>query len=166
MKCVFLSGCLTVVFSVFVAGQAIVEHSAATAAGSAAAAGGSKGVSKSVGGVFGSLSKTLEKTGEPASANAEGKPARVDGSPSAAGAAYKPKTIEPGEIAVGTARSDLLNKFGEPFMRTSRVEGLQFVESFYYKGTQDIVVVTLREGKVTAVSPPAEEQDSDKTAAL
>jgi hypothetical protein len=153
-KPLLLSAALAV--SVNAGAQTVVEHSLATGAMGTAAAGGSKGASKAIGGVFGNLSKTLDKAGsadagEPASATSEtivtSKPAsRRDG------AAQKPG--DPSKIRVGMTRATVIQTVGKPMMKTSRVEGTTFVETLYYQGPDDVVVVTLREGKVAEVVPP------------
>ncbi len=51
-------------------------------------------------------------------------------------------------------RATVIQTVGKPMMKTSRVEGTTFVETLYYQGPDDVVVVTLREGKVAEVVPP------------
>lgn len=148
-------------------GQAIVEHTTATAAGTAGAAAGGQGVSKSIGGILGNLGKTLEKVKNPdASQESAGPtqmvtptaPARntVETAREAGAPAETPvrKPVRPEFIKIGMARTELVKRVGSPFMKTSRVDGADFFETYYFNAEEDIVVVTLREGRVTDISPP------------
>ncbi len=150
-------------------GQAVVEHTTATAAGTAGAAAGGQGVSKSIGGILGNLSKTLEKVKNsdapqetagptqivaptaPARGNVE--TAREAGAPTPAEPAVR-KPVRPEFIKIGMARTELVKRVGSPFMKTSRVDSADFFETYYFNAEEDIVVVTLREGRVTDISPP------------
>jgi hypothetical protein len=165
-------------FSISSPGQTVVEYSTATAAGSTGAAAGGKGVSKSIEGVFGGLDKTLDKLKKsespksssgpssiiyPSSSSAEATPSvESSAGESPAAATETAKLIRPEKVSIGMARSDLVTKFGKPFMKATRVEGPHYVETYYYKGAEDIVVVTLREGKVTHVSPPPSPEEPKK----
>lgn len=171
-----LSGGL-LLFSISSPGQTVVEYSTATAAGSTGAAAGGKGVSKSIGGVFGSLDKTLDKLKKsespksssgpstiiyPSSSSAEAPASAESATGKSPAATETAKLIRPEKVSIGMARSDLVTKFGKPFMKATRVEGPHYVETYYYQGDVDIVVVTLREGKVTHVSPPPSPEEPKK----
>lgn len=161
-----LPAAVSAVFVASACGQAVVEHSIGTAASGAAAA-GSAGASKSIGGVFRSLEQTLDKTGQsPAgkdAAPAETRSQSVSVRPSALPPAhnFRHEDLSPDQIELGTERVTLLQAFGRPFMRTARLEGSTFLEMFYYRGDGDLVVVTLREGRVSSVFPPPETPDPD-----
>lgn len=146
------------------AAQTVVEHSLTTGAMGTAAAGGAKGASKSIGNVFGNVSKTLDKAAgsgaaatsaataaEPASSTSE---TIITSKPPSSRDSAPQKPGDPSKIRVGMARVTLVETAGKPMMKTSRVEGTSFVETYYYQGLDDVVVVTLREGKVTDIVPP------------
>jgi hypothetical protein len=158
-RLILFSGFL-VLFTVLTLGQTVVEHSLATAAAGTATAGGAKGVSKSIGSVFGKLSKTLEKVDKSEPAKAKSTQTWVaPRSSSATTAPPSTKPVQPGMIEIGMERSALVSKFGKPLIKAGRLVGPQFVETYYYTGSADMVVVTLREGKVTAVSPPPDSEE-------
>ena len=149
-------GCWLAVCAVAACGQSVVEHSLATAAGTAGAAAG-KGAGKSIGGVFDKLGKTLEQAGKPGAQTAASSPKPgatvIDAVP-----VVKPKPAgefpDPKGITMGLAREELLRKFGEPSIKTIHTQGPQVVETYWYAPAKsDAVVVTLRDGKVTAVTP-------------
>lgn len=145
--------------------QTVVEHSVGSAAASSAAAGATKGVSKSVGDVFQSLTEVLGEAKDSGSKDATStKVESVTRRPAAGMERPRVRIVQPGQIEVGMARSSLLREFGKPFMKTSQVDGPQLLETYYYRGPDDMVVVTLREGKVTAVSPPPAPEESETTA--
>lgn len=149
------------------AAQTVVEHSLTTGAMGTAAAGGAKGASKSIGSVFGNVSKTLDKAAgsgaaatsaataaEPASSTSSTSETIITSKPPSPRDSAPQKPADPFKIRVGMARVTLVETAGKPMMKTSRVEGTSFVETYYYQGLDDVVVVTLREGKVTDVVPP------------
>jgi hypothetical protein len=153
--------------------QNIVEYS--TGAARAGAAAGGSGAGKAVGGVFRSLNKTLEqsKTGETA------EPPRSSGEPKAgaaviavvsappkAAASAAPRSVKPEDVPVGMERPSLLEKFGAPLVKTAKMEGAAYLEIFFYRHpSEDMTVVTLRDGKVSSVHPPAAPAEGEKTAA-
>ena len=168
-------------FSISARSQAVVENTLITGAASTGAASAGQGISKSIGGILGNLDKALEqlKSGEPGKAAGEqsqvvSKPSSPASAPSTIAAVEaKPSLPEPlkavpigaDQIKVGMSRLDLVAKVGKPFMKTSRVDGPQYVETYYYKGLDDMVVATLREGKVTSVSPPPVPEAPQKSVA-
>jgi len=151
--------------------QNIVEYS--TGAARAGATAGASSAGKAVGGVFGSLSKTLEKTqasesSEPARSSTvreSGQPSvtEVTSSPKAA-APVRLKPLKPEEVQIGMLRADLIQQFGRPLMKTSKMAGATYQEVFYYQHPEeDMTVVILREGKVATVNPPANPETSPKS---
>ena len=155
-KALSAAGCWLVVCAVAVCAQPVVEHSLATAAGTAGAAAG-KGVGKSMGGVFDTLGKTLEKAGTSGAETATSRSKPVT-TASAAVPATKPKPArefpDPKGITVGLEREELIRKFGEPSMKTTDTQEAQLVETCWYTAAKSgAVVVTLRDGKVTEVTP-------------
>jgi hypothetical protein len=168
-------------FSISARSQAVVENAIVTGAASTGAASAGQGISKSIGGILGNLDKALEqlKGGEPGKTAGErsqvvSKPASPASAPSTVVAVEaQPSPPEPlkaapvgaDQIKVGMSRLDLVGKVGKPFMKTSRVDGPQYVETYYYKGLDDMVVATLREGRVTSVSPPPGAEAPQKSAA-
>jgi hypothetical protein len=129
--------------------QTVVEHSVTTGAGAAGAA-GAKGVSRSIGKVFDSLDKTLGKVEK-----SDPVPPSSSVATSISSAGHE---VQSGRMKIGTQRAALIEGLGQPFMKTSRVDGLHLIETYYYKGPDDVTTVTLREGKVTSISSPAGEQ--------
>jgi hypothetical protein len=155
-KPVRAAGSWLVVCALAVCGQSVVEHSLATAAGAAGAAAG-KGAGKSIGGVFDKLAKTLDSAAKPASQTAtrNSKPVTTatDIVPAKEPAAAR-EFPDPQGITVGLEREELIRKFGEPSMKTTDVRDAQLVETCWYTPAKfGAVVVTLRDGKVTAVAP-------------
>lgn len=157
--------------------QAVVEHTTATAAGTAGAAAGGQGVSKSIGGILGNVGKALDKAKNPESTRETAGPTQVitpsaaaRGSSESAKETSAPpaqtiprKLVRPEFIKIGMARTELVKRCGTPFMKTSRVDGSDFTETYYYNAEEDIVVITFREGKVTDVSPPAAPAESQRS---
>jgi hypothetical protein len=140
-------------------GQAIVEHSLATAGASTAAA-GVKGTSKSIGGVFRSLSETFDKAGT-AKQNGE-TPApnavtTVSGRPKqSAKPVPASKPIDPSQVTEGLDGAELIQRFGEPVLRFSERRNSQLVEKLWYNtATSDQLEIRLIDGKVALVRPPA-----------
>jgi len=144
-------------------GQAIVEHSLATA-GSSAATSGMSGAGKSIGGVFGSLNKTLDKAGTAKTATARGNtPApraatTVSGrSKQAAKLIPASKPIDPSEVNLGLDRAELIKRFGPPVLSFSETRNSQLVERLWYNttATTDQLEIRLIGDKVASVRPPA-----------
>ena len=158
-----------VFWAVAACGQAIVEHSVATA-GSSAATAGVSGAGKSIGGVFRSLNETLDKAGGPGTAkgnsNAPAPKAETTGyeraKPSAKSVppASKPvpisKPIDPSQVTVGLDRAELIERFGEPVLSFSETRNSQLVERLWYNTTTpDQLEIRLIGDKVASVRPPA-----------
>ena len=140
-------------------GQAIVEHSLATA-GASAAATGVRGAGKSIGGVFRSLTDTLDKAG---TAKENGKtPARsaVTTPPDRPKQTAKPvpasKPIDPSQVTEGLDGAEVIQRFGEPVLRFSETRSSHLVEKLWYNTTtSDQFEIRLIDGKVALVHPPA-----------
>jgi hypothetical protein len=140
-------------------GQAIVEHSLATAGASSAAA-GVKGTGKSIGGVFRSLTETLDKAGtakENGNTPAPNAVAPLSGqSKQLAKPAPASKPIDPSQVTEGLDRAELIERFGEPVLRFSEKRNSQLVERLWYNtATSDQVEIRLIGDKVASVRPPA-----------
>ena len=150
-------------------GQAVVEHSLATA-GSSAAAGSVKGAGESIGGVFRSLTETIDKAGTPTRSTnpppgraANPTPAARAASPTTVGSkpAAKPvaasQPVDPSQVTVGLDGDELIQRFGEPVLRFSETRNSQLVERLWYNTTNssDQLEVRLIGGKVASVRPPA-----------
>jgi hypothetical protein len=118
-------------------GQAIVEHSVATA-GTTAAAGGMKDTGKSIGGVFRVLTTRSGQSKQSV------KP--VPPSP----------PIDPSQVTEGLDRAELIKRFGEPVLRFSERRNSQLVERVWYNTTTpDQVEIKLIGDKVASVRGPA-----------
>jgi hypothetical protein len=157
----WLSACLLAGWPVVAYSQTVAEHALVTA-GSSAAATASRSAGKAVGAVFDKLGKTLDKSGKSGAQAVAGKTQPVK---AGAGPAAPVKTeplrefADPTGITVGLERRDLIEKFGEPTMKTSDTQGAELVETYWYTpARRDGVVVTLRDGKVTVVAPAAKEK--------
>jgi len=156
----------SLILSIRLAGQAAAEYGAVTAAGTTGAAATGKGVSKSIGGVFDGLNKKLGKVAGEAKPAETSKRASVKevtppvaASPASSAAKPEPvRLVKASEIRIGTLRADLVRDFGKPSVQTSQADENGFVETFFYPGADDEVVVTLRGGKVTRVLPPPDEE--------
>ena len=152
-------------------GQAIVEHSAATAGASTAAAGAAKGVGKSIGGVFSSLSNTLDKAGttrRTGSTAASGtvitvsNPSKPSAKPVSAS-----KPIDPSQVTEGLDRAELIKRFGEPVLQLSESSSSQLVERLWYNTTaSDQVEIKLIDGKVASVRPPAGKKQEESSSSV
>jgi hypothetical protein len=164
---VFWCFSIGVLWAVAAYGQAIVEHSLATA-GASAAAGGVSGAGKSIGGVFRSLSETIDKAG---TAKASGTTPAATPAPTPApnGAtalsgrskpSAKPvpasKPVDPSEVTPGLDRAELIQRFGEPVLSFSERRHSQLVERLWYNTTgPDQLEIQLIGDKVASVRPPA-----------
>lgn len=131
--------------------QDMVEHAAGTAKATSAAGMGSVG--KSAASVLDKAVKALDATAAPSS----GKVAAVVLPASAAKPepAVKLTAPDPALISPGMAAEDLIRKFGQPAMKTSGTEDSSAGETWWYGSGADTVTVTLADGKVRTVSPPA-----------
>jgi hypothetical protein len=138
--------------AVAASGQAIVEHSVATA-GASAAAGGLKDTGKSIGGVFRGLSETMDKAG---SAKKSGNTTRSSQSKQSVKPVPASPPIDPSQVTEGLDRAELIQRFGEPVLRFSERRNSQLVERFWYNTTTpDQVEIRLIGDKVASVRPPA-----------
>jgi hypothetical protein len=140
-------------------GQAIVEHSVATAGASTATA-GVKGTGKSIGGVFRSLSETLDKAGtakENGNAPAPNAVTTLSGrSKQSAKPVPATEPIDPSQVTEGLDRAELIKRFGEPVLRVSERRNSQLVERLWYNTTtSDQIEIKLIGDKVASVRPPA-----------
>ena len=141
-------------------GQAIVESAIAGAASSAAAP-AAKGVGAASAGVFEALRKTLARGTQPvpeaptveAGERAASKGSIVSSLPGVerpspeALRAMEPKDVS--GIAVGLTRKELVEKYGQPALKTTQPTGGELVETYtYMQSKSDSVVVTLRDGIV------------------
>ncbi len=135
--------------------QAQVEYGAA--AGGASAAAGAAAVGKSVTGALGKLNQTLAgaaKTGD-AAKPAPAKPVVTAAAPGVAKPAAAAEPAPPADfsaLAIGMDRADMLKKVGKPYMTISSMESSALVENCTYRKGSDTVAVTLRGGKVTAIT--------------
>ena len=140
-------------------GQAIVEHSLATA-GASAAATGVKGAGKSIGGVFRSLTETLDKAGTAKENGKTPATSAVTTPPDRPKQSAKPvpasKPIDPSQVTEGLDGAELIQRFGEPVLRFSERRNSQLVEKLWYNtATSDQLEIRLIDGKVALVRPPA-----------
>ena len=161
---VFWCFSMGVLWAVAACGQAIVEHSLATA-GASAAAGGVSGAGKSIGGVFRSLSETIDKAGTAKASGTAATPAPTPASNTAAtlsgGSKPSPrpvpasKPVDPSEVTPGLDRAELIQRFGEPVLSFSERRNSQLVERLWYNTTgPDQLEIQLIGDKVTSVRPP------------
>jgi hypothetical protein len=129
--------------------QAIVEFGTLT--GRAGAAAGGTNVGKSIVDVFGKVNKSVTGAGT-VDVNVKPKPLPAA---TTAPAAAKPEPAAPPDLsalAIGLDRADMLKKVGKPWMSISSVEDSILVETCSYRIGSDTVTVTLRDGKVAAIS--------------
>lgn len=165
-----VSSVLLLGFAAGAAGQAMVEYGHAAGTSGVAGAAGGKNIGKSLGAVFDKTGRTLQTAGQSSAATAA-KPAET-ARPAAAAHSSEPTSeptaapakpaaalpaVDPAAIAPGLDRQELLAKFGKPSMQLTSTDGADEVEKLYYRRAgHEIVVVTLRNGKVASVSPPAQ----------
>jgi hypothetical protein len=155
--------------------QTAVEHAVISGA-SAAGAAPASAVGKSVGGILNGVSKSLEQAQKssaaapaaPAAASAPAgasvvaqapAPVQQEAGKAASGEpaakAFVPKPIDPTQVSIGQDRAELIEKCGPPSMTVSQKKDSSFVETYWYAtATRVPFVITLRDGKVTAFTPP------------
>lgn len=138
--------------------QAVVE-SAILGSAAAAAAPGVKGAGAATAGIFEALRKTLDSANL---ASPKAAPATVEASTSvtstgvaAASAAKDNRAFVPKDLSglvIGTTRQELVDKYGQPALKTTETNDNEFVERYTYMQTRnDTVVVELRAGVVSKV---------------
>ncbi|MBK5295020.1 MAG: hypothetical protein JJE04_25505 [Acidobacteriia bacterium] len=152
--------------------QAVVE-SAILGAASGTAAAGTKGTGAAAAGVFEALRKTLAGANQP---DSKAGPVQVISPVSqksatstrlAAVESASPEaqlTVEPVDVSgitIGLTRQELIDKYGQPALKTAEPARDQLVETFtYMQGKNEPVMVTLRNGVVSAktVAPKSTRQ--------
>lgn len=138
--------------------QTLVEYSLG-AGRAAAAAPAAKSAGAATAATLGKLGKTMGQAAQAAKTTGR--------APTVAEVKRAPKPLgpfaDPAQITVGLERVEVLRQFGEPSMKIADVQAKALVETFWYKPPEcEAVVVTLRDGKVSAVSagPPANPQNT------
>lgn len=140
-------------FTLTAAAQTAVEYSLGTA-GSTGAATGMRGVGKSLAGAFAGVNRTLGTAEKPGVSGATVVFAGSVPAAAASSPAIVPKPIDPSKARIGATREELLKQCGEPSTRSSETTGGKLVETYWYDTTtHDTLEVTLRDGKVTAITP-------------
>jgi hypothetical protein len=151
--------CLSLLISASpVFSQAVVE-SAILGAASGTAATGVKGAGAATAGVFEALRKTLNSVN---GASPQAGPATVEASTAATNTvvaaaaiskenrAFEPKDLS--GVVVGKTRQELVDKYGQPALKTTETNDEHFIERYTYMQTKnDTVVVELRAGVVSKV---------------
>ena len=138
--------------------QAVVE-SAILGSAAAAAAPGVKGAGAATAGIFEALRKTLDSANL---ASPKAGPAPVAASTpvastavAAASAAKENRAFVPKDLSglvIGKTRQELVEKYGQPALKTTETNEDEFVERYTYMQTRnDTVVVELRAGVVSKV---------------
>jgi hypothetical protein len=95
----------------------------------------------------GQVQTQAEEAAEPASEVAVNVPSKQPGRRQG-----KNPVIDPAAIPIGLGRDELINQFGKPSAATMQQQGDDVLETCWYRSPgYDAVVVTLRNGKVTAV---------------
>ncbi len=158
MKSLKLSLCCFAAFTVSVYGQAMAEYGLGVGRSGVAGATAGKNTGKATGAVFDKTTKALQTAGKPGAATAQAasaptpaKPVESEKQVDAASPAIDPSAITP-----GLERQELLAKLGKPSMKMTNTDGPDIVEKLWYKAVgHETVLVTLRNGKVAAVSPPS-----------
>ncbi len=158
MKSLWFAVCLLTAFAVSVYGQAMVEYGLGAGRSGVAGAAAGKNTGKATGAIFDKTTKALETAGKPGAAAAQSASASTP--PKTAEpekqAATAPAAIDPSAITPGLERQELLAKLGKPSMKITNTDGSDIVEKLWYKSPgHETILVTLRNGKVAAVSPPA-----------
>jgi len=156
--------------------QAMTEYGLSLGRSSLGGAAGAKKVGDATGAVLSKTGQAVQSAATPAKSSAAAAPAkeqpsvrRVETARSAgqAGAASVPaaapaatpsapaKPVDLTLITPGLDRQDLLAKAGKPSMKMTSSEGGDDVEKYWYRTAGGNAVITLRNGKVASVSPPA-----------
>ncbi len=159
----FVLVCLFLAIGASLTAQTAVEYGTIAAGSTTSATTDAKKISKSIGGVFGQLGKALETPSKgqqghqtAASAAAAKRAASSRGKQPAALSAAKPESssgVQSSQIQIGMSRTELLSAVGKPNMQIGGTDEGVFVETYMYGGSADTVTVTLRDGKVTGISP-------------
>ncbi len=155
---VFLTPFVTAGLPVSACGQAMVGYGLGVGRSGVSGAAAGK-VGKSTGAVFDRTAGALQKAGKagdsqpagsaPASAKA---PSSQDAQKDPAPQAETP-ALDPSAIPIGLERQDLLSQVGKPSMKMTSMDGSAVVEKLWFRAAgRETVVVTLRDGKVSAVS--------------
>jgi hypothetical protein len=136
--------------------QAMIGYGAVS--GQSAVASGPAATGKAAAGILGKLNQMLAEAAKPGDAAKPAPPA-----PSVTTAAKPPAaSTEPSPaadfsaLAIGMDRADLLKNVGKPSMTISSVESSVLVENCSYRKGAGMVAVTLRDGKVTAITGAGE----------
>jgi len=152
---------VTLIFSVVFAGvaycQAMVGYGLGVGRSGVAGAAAGKSTGKATSAVLDKTTTALETAGKPGAATAQAAGAQTPAKPEAEKqVATLSPAIDPNAITPGLERSDLLARFGKPSMKITNTDGSDVVEKLWYRSPgREAVLVTLRNGKVAAVSPPA-----------
>lgn len=146
----WVAGALLAALPVGACGQAMVEYTLGVGR-AVAGAPAAKKAGEAAAAAFEKLGKTLEKGGQAAATASQIALPPV------------PKRLgpfaDPAIITAGLTRAELLNRFGDPVMKTAGGQSAEAGETYYYSTRQgDSVVVTVREGKVTAVTSEPKRQ--------
>lgn len=178
-----LSSCLALALPVCLHAQAMTEYGLSVGRSTLGGASAAKKMGDATGAVLSKTGQAVESAGTKArpqassaqtsaqsqptvmrvqTAQSAGQTGAVSGaaaSPalgaSTATPAAPPKPVDLAAITPGLDRQDLLAKAGKPSMKITSTEGGDEVEKYWYRTAGGNAVVTLRNGKVAAVSPPA-----------
>jgi hypothetical protein len=153
--------CLFLALEAGLQSQTAVEYGTITSGSTTGATTDGKDIRKSIGGVFGTLGKGLDQLSKGQQGRQRATPSRA-ARPAASSAARQvpPRTVNPSQIQIGMSRGELLNAVGKPDMQIGTTDEGVFAETYLYPGGKGNVTVTLRDGKVTGVSPMPEESAS------
>lgn len=150
-----LAGALMVVAPLVAWGQAMVEYSLGVGRAAMTAPAMKKAGEASA--------ATFKKLGETLGQGGQAQAQVYAGAPEALVPYHFDRPLgpfaDPGTITVGLDRQELLRKFGEPRMKTTG--GADGAETCWYpSGTGDSFVVTVKDGKVTAVAAEPKQQQA------
>jgi Flp pilus assembly pilin Flp len=154
---------LLAAFGVSSYGQAMVEYGLGVGRGSLAGAAAGKKMGNATSSVLNKAAGAVEKSATAAQAAPAAKPGQpaektqvAAASPSAPQAPSAPPAVDASAIQPGIERQELVAKFGKPSMKLTQNQGSDIVEKYWYKAAgRETVTVTLRNGKVAEVTPPA-----------
>jgi hypothetical protein len=137
--------------------QTLVEYSLGTA-GAAGSAAGMQGIGKATAALLDKAAKTLGTASKSAGTvivlPKSGAPAavvRLSPPPDPVAVKLSPAP-DPAAVKIGMDAQEVIARFGKPAMKVSSSDGSQLLETWSYGSPPDEVILTLRGGKVSAVS--------------
>ncbi|MGC9972088.1 MAG: hypothetical protein ABSE56_16030 [Bryobacteraceae bacterium] len=145
--------------------QTLVEYSLGTA-GAAGAAAGMRGIGKATAALMDRATKTLETAPKsagtvivPPKSGAPAAVVRLSPPPDPAALKLSPAP-DPAAVKIGMDAQEVIARFGKPAMKVSSSDDSQLLETWSYGSPPNEVTLTLRNGKVSAVSAASQPKEA------